>query len=73
VKKVIIPRENEKDLKDISDKILKDVELKMVEHMDEVIKEAIVSDEPILPEILTPPLGSIPIEEGLVQTNINLS
>ena len=73
VKKIVIPLENEKDLKDISDKILKDFEIKLVEHMDEVIREAIASEEPILHDIMTPPLGSLPIESGIVQTNINLS
>ncbi len=73
VKKVIIPKENEKDLKDISSKILKDIELKMVEHMDEVIGEAIVSDTPIIHDIITPPLVPLPIGEGVVGTNINLS
>jgi ATP-dependent Lon protease len=73
VKKVIIPRENEKDLKDISDKILKDFEIKMVEHMDEVIREAIVTDTPVLHDTVTPPLGPLPIGENIVETNVNLS
>ncbi|HEX3035043.1 MAG TPA: endopeptidase La [Thermodesulfobacteriota bacterium] len=72
VKTVIIPKENEKDLKDISDKILKDVEVKLVEHMDDVLKEAIVSDTPILHDVVVPPPSSMSIEEG-VGTNINLS
>lgn len=73
VKKVIIPKENEKDLKDISDKILKDIEIKMVEHMDEVIREAIVSDAPAFHDAVPPPLGSFPIDESIVGTNVNLS
>ncbi len=73
VKKVIIPKENEKDLKDISDKILKDIEIKMVEHMDEVIREAIISDTPVLHDIVTPPLGPLPMGESIVETNVNLS
>jgi ATP-dependent Lon protease len=73
VKKVIIPKENEKDLKDISDKILKDIEIKMVEHMDEVIREAIVSDAPVIHDVVTPPLGPLPIGESVVGTNVNLS
>jgi ATP-dependent Lon protease len=41
---VIIPRENEKDLKDIPEKILKDLKIVMVDHMDEVIRLALVTD-----------------------------
>ena len=44
IKKVLIPKENEKDLKDIPKKILKDLEIKSVEHMDEVLKEALLVD-----------------------------
>ena len=39
---VIIPRENEKDLKEIPEKILKDLKIIMVDHMDEVIRLALV-------------------------------
>ncbi len=39
---VLIPRENEKDLKDIPEKILKDLKIVMVDHMDEVIRLALV-------------------------------
>ncbi len=45
IKKILIPKENEKDLKDIPKKILKDLELVFVEHMDEVLKHALVLDE----------------------------
>jgi len=43
---VIIPRENEKDLKDIPEKILKKISLVMADHMDEVLKLALVPDDP---------------------------
>jgi len=43
---VIIPRENERDLKDIPDKILKKVNIIMVDHLDEVLKQALVLDDP---------------------------
>jgi ATP-dependent Lon protease len=72
VKRAIIPKENEKDLKDIPANILKDVKLTLVEHMDEVIKEAIVSDTPILQQDIVVPPTSLPINEG-VGTNMNLS
>ena len=43
---VIIPRENEKDLKEIPAQVLKNLTLEMVEHMDAVLKRALVIDEP---------------------------
>ena len=42
IKKVIIPKGNVKDLKDIPKKILKQIEVVPVEHMDEVIREALL-------------------------------
>ena len=46
IKNVLIPKENAKDIKEIPGKILKDLELIMVEHMDEVLKQALVVDDP---------------------------
>ena len=45
IKKIIIPRENEKDLKDIPAMIAKQVEIVTVEHMDEVLPHALVLAE----------------------------
>jgi ATP-dependent Lon protease len=45
VKKVVIPKENEKDMKDIPAKVLKEVEIVLVEHMDEVLPHALILDE----------------------------
>jgi ATP-dependent Lon protease len=42
VKKVLIPKENAKDIKEIPTKILKDLELILVDHMDDVLKHALV-------------------------------
>jgi ATP-dependent Lon protease len=42
IKKIIIPKENEKDLKDIPATITKQLEIVMVEHMDEVLAHALV-------------------------------
>jgi ATP-dependent Lon protease len=42
IKKILIPKENAKDIKEIPGKILKDIELILVEHMDEVLKQALV-------------------------------
>jgi ATP-dependent Lon protease len=45
IKKVVIPKENEKDLKDIPSRILKQLEIISVEHMDEVLPYALILDE----------------------------
>ena len=45
VTKVLIPMENKKDIADIPKKILRKVELVLVEHADEVLKEALVLEE----------------------------
>ncbi|MBL0731646.1 MAG: endopeptidase La [Desulfosarcina sp.] len=42
IKKVIIPRENEKDLKDIPANVLRQIEIIFVENMDEVLPHALV-------------------------------
>jgi ATP-dependent Lon protease len=56
IKLVVIPRDNEKDIKEIPPRILKAVELVPVDHMDEVLKLALAVDDPenlfkpVLPE-----------------------
>ncbi|HPA15596.1 MAG TPA: magnesium chelatase domain-containing protein, partial [Desulfobacterales bacterium] len=45
IKKVIIPKENEKDLKDIPHAVSKQVKIVPVEHMDEVLSHALVMKE----------------------------
>ena len=44
IKKVIIPKDNEKDLKDIPEKVLKDVKILPVEQVDKVLMEALEID-----------------------------
>ena len=68
VKTVIIPQENEKDIKDIRENILKDIKIKLVDHMDEVLEAAIETDEPVLKNVVIPP--ALPIGEEL-GTNVN--
>jgi ATP-dependent Lon protease len=46
IKRVLIPKDNEKDIKEIPPKILKSVELILVDHMDEVLRKALVLDDP---------------------------
>ena len=45
IKKVVVPKENEKDLKDIPSMVLKQIEIIFVEHMDEVLNHALILDE----------------------------
>lgn len=46
IRTAIIPAENEKDLKDVPEPILKDMEIIKVESMDEVLGKALVCQEP---------------------------
>ena len=46
IKTVLIPKDNEKDLKEIPSKILKSVEVILVEDMDQVLRKALVLDDP---------------------------
>jgi ATP-dependent Lon protease len=46
IKKVLIPAENEKDIEEIPATVLKGVELELVSHMDQVLKKALVVDDP---------------------------
>ncbi|OGE23171.1 MAG: endopeptidase La, partial [Candidatus Dadabacteria bacterium RIFCSPHIGHO2_12_FULL_53_21] len=55
VKTIIIPQENEKDLREIRENILKDVKIKLVDHMDEVLEAAIESDGPVIRSLVIPP------------------
>jgi ATP-dependent Lon protease len=45
IQKVLMPRDNKKDIEEIPAKILKKVELVPVQHMDEVLKEALIIGE----------------------------
>jgi ATP-dependent Lon protease len=59
IKQVLIPRDNEKDIKEIPARILKAVELVPVDHMDEVLKMALVLENPeslfkAAPPLVTP-------------------
>ena len=46
---VIIPKENDKDLKEIPKPVLKSLHFVLVEHMEEVLKEALVGYDKIVP------------------------
>jgi ATP-dependent Lon protease len=45
ISKVLIPFDNKKDIEEIPGKILKKVEIVLVEHMDEVLTQALILDE----------------------------
>ena len=45
IKKVVIPKENQKDLKDIPATVSKQVEIVFAEHMDEVLPQALILSE----------------------------
>ncbi|OQP05044.1 endopeptidase La [Geobacillus sp. 44B] len=46
LKKVILPKDNEKDLDDIPDVVKKDLQFVLVSHLDEVLPHALVGDRP---------------------------
>jgi ATP-dependent Lon protease len=46
IKTVLIPSENEKDIEEIPATVLKTVNLELVAHMDQVLKKALVVDDP---------------------------
>ncbi len=46
IKKVLIPAENEKDIEEIPATVLKTVELELVSHMDQVLKKALILEDP---------------------------
>ncbi len=46
IRKVLVPAENEKDIEEIPATVLKTVEIELVGHMDDVLKKALVVDDP---------------------------
>jgi len=46
IKTVLIPAENEKDILDIPAQVLRSVDLVLVDHMDQVLRKALVLDNP---------------------------
>jgi len=46
IREVLVPKENEKDLKEIPKKILKELHIVLVDHMDDVLKHALRIDDP---------------------------
>jgi ATP-dependent Lon protease len=46
IKEVLVPLENEKDLQDVPAAILREVKIKTVSHVDEVLREALLLPDP---------------------------
>ncbi len=46
IKKVVIPRENQKDVREVPRKVRERTEIAFVEHMDEVLREALRLEDP---------------------------
>jgi ATP-dependent Lon protease len=46
IKRVLLPGENAKDIKEIPPTILKSIRLELVDHMDDVLRKALVLDDP---------------------------
>ncbi len=63
ISKVIIPKENNKDLKDVPQAILKDLEIIPVEHVDEVLPLALVDVQ--AEEIFCGNEGALPLVQSL--------
>jgi len=69
IQRVLIPQDNKKDIEEIPARVLKKVELVPVQHMDEVLKEALIigkGEELLLPEDRFEPF-SLPKEEAQSQ------
>lgn len=72
IKKIILPKDNRKDLEEIPNNILKDVKFVFVDHMDEVLKEALVKLTLIKKQVKEiKSSGSTPITAVLPKRPIN--
>jgi ATP-dependent Lon protease len=52
IKIILIPKENEKDIQDIPRQVLKNISLVQVEHMDDVLKRALMLNDPQTTRVL---------------------
>jgi ATP-dependent Lon protease len=64
---IILPRENEKDLSDIPKNVLETLRVELVEHVDEVLKIALVPPSaPEQPVVAEPPAAALgPVPDGM--------
>lgn len=73
IQEVILPQENEKDLEDLPANVRRKLTVHLVEHMDEVLRLALVDrteEEPLvdLPPAPLPEVGTEPIQPGELPT-----
>ena len=74
IKTVLIPAENEKDIREIPAAILRTISIALVEHMDQVLRQALVLErpeeflkKPTVPEqVVPPPFVAPPTESDIV-------
>ena len=77
IKHVLVPSENEKDIKDIPPTVMRAISIDLVDHMDQVLRKALVlaNPEEFLRKIETtevpvvPPAFPAPVSEGEVVTH----
>ncbi len=63
---VVLPRENEKDLADIPENVLAALRVELVDHIDEVLKIALVTQEDARPEVSHEPSEDLSsVQDGM--------
>ena len=72
VKTVVVPKENQKDLKDVPKSITSQMDIRFVEHMDEVLSHALIvpAGEPLFKKVDIP-LAIPAVKEGAPERAIN--
>src|SRR5262245_23082693 len=62
IKHILIPTENEKDIKEIPPAVLRTVAIHLVDHMDQVLRQALVLDNPddLFRKKAPPPVETLP-------------
>jgi ATP-dependent Lon protease len=63
---VIMPKENRKDLRDVPRRVLKSLRLVLVEHVDDVLREALILPDPL--KVFGPPKNVIEYRDGEIVT-----
>jgi ATP-dependent Lon protease len=63
---IILPRENEKDLADVPRNVLDAIKVELVEHIDQVLRIALVHPTSVRPDALEEPAEAVePVPDGL--------
>ena len=61
ITKILIPKENVKDLRDVPKNILKGIEIVDVVHMDQVLQHALETDQVFRDPALVPKVDGLPV------------